>query len=254
MKYLTLTLLLATAPLHAAVIYSDSFTNSSPNRDAGDSLNGLTTEVGGGTWVGRNAFIFTGSGTIETGGPAGGTETRVMSVGTTITGGQIYTLKSSVVSPYLNLDTPGAWSAIGFANSPGAVFDSGFYNSPVGQLWMLLTKEGTYYVMSGTGTQLTTGTLSGFVSNAFYNLELDYDSGTNTASASINGSSVLTNYSLGFTPTINSAGFMFHRVEGAAVDNFELSATAAPEPSKTLFTAAGLGFLVLRRRRDTSPA
>lgn len=258
--FLTLMLVLPTASLNAAVVFSDTFTNSSPDRDAGDSLNGLTTETGGGTWVGRNAFTFTASGSIIVPlptPPSGGTETRVMSVASPLLGGQVYTLEADLTAPVNEL--PADWGAIGFANNPGGTFDSGFYNSPVGQLWMYLAKDGSYGVVAGAGTFLTTG-LAGaaplFNATGFNHLSLNYDTSTNIASASINGTSILGGYDLdglSFTPTISHSGFMFHRVDGAQIDNFSLSATAVPEPARMLLLALGsLGVILRRRRRSWS--
>jgi hypothetical protein len=160
------------------------------------------------------------------------------------------TLSADVIPP--TTANPGDWSALGFAKDSAAVSDSGFYSANVGQIWMLLSKNGVYSMIASSGTTLATGSAPLYNSSGFNHLELDYDPATHVTSGRINGVSVLSGFDLdtiSFTPAIDEAGFHLFRSTGSAADNFLLS--SVPEPGAILVFACVVGFVVSKRARGT---
>lgn len=97
--------------------------------------------------------------------------------------------------------------------------------------------NGTYLVqMQKTGDSITLGVQQNYASGAF----VASPGLTYTASLSSD---------LPFLDSTNSTIFFGSQVGNATFDNFSVTVTAAPEPSKALLIAVGCGFALLRRQR-----
>ena len=97
--------------------------------------------------------------------------------------------------------------------------------------------NGTYLVqMQKIGDSITLG------------VEQNYASGAFVASPGLTYTASLSN-DLPFLDSSNSTIFFGTQVGNATFDNFSVTVTAAPEPSRVLLVAMGCGFALLRRRR-----
>ncbi len=233
-------------------VITDSFTLNGGTRVAGVSLNGLQTETGGVTWEGRNAFTFTADGTIVMPlptPPAGGIETRIMSVPFVPAASLTVSVQADIQPPHLNNEGPDVFGSLGFCLNPTPTgdptpghpyYDLGFYNTDpmgrgLGQLWAYLGKDGSWSLRANANAiVLASGSAPNFEPTSFNRMRITYDTVANTAALSINGTNVATGVSLGaFTPTIEHAGFFFHRLDGAAVDNFAVQSVVPPMDTET---------------------
>ncbi|MHC4799564.1 MAG: immunoglobulin domain-containing protein, partial [Planctomycetota bacterium] len=116
-------------------IAHDTFTNSSPLRDAGDPLVGTNTEAGNFTWAGNSGAVFSDNGYItntENTGPRGSIPFTPNPSGDPIQ-----------AQLYLNMvpDIGDCWISIGLMSGTGTVWDDG-------ELWMLARRDGRYTVFA----------------------------------------------------------------------------------------------------------
>jgi len=233
----------------ATVITADTFTTGDGTGTNGGSVNGQLTEVGGVAWSGRNNWEYS-AGTLVTdvAGAAGGANTRILSVPVSI-GGPV-SLSADLIAP--TTINPLDWSAVGFSKNSAASADSGFYSAGVGQLWLALRKNGTFFMTAGSSTTLADAATPLFNSTGFNHVELIFNPAANTASALINGVPVVTAFNLstvGITPSINEAGFHLFRFDLAAADNFLLATVEIPEPVGISSLSVVLAYLGLKRTR-----
>ncbi|MEM9596394.1 MAG: hypothetical protein AAGD06_19140 [Acidobacteriota bacterium] len=217
-------------PAHGASGWSDTFTNSPPQRTVGDPLHGLAAEKGGVTWRATSGAIF-GSGTVVDSGPerfhVGGLPFDPASE----LAGSRATLTGS-------FDLSGAsWVAIGFTSSPELPLWA------AGEVWLLLRPNGSFVVRAG-GDQhtVTSGMSLDFHPQASNQLSLTYDLAANSVSASVNSHVVLQDGSLDalpYSPSVSHAGFQLQRTVGGAagamaVDHLDLDVTPPPSPALTV--------------------
>jgi hypothetical protein len=233
-------------------VIGDTFTTGDGSGVSGGFLPGNQTEVGAATWVGQHAF-YSGSHSAI-GGFQFGTNTRINHVAFTPGAGQTVSIHADVIPPHggSGLD----WVAIAFAKDPAATSDSAIWTPGVSQLYLALQHDGRYFGGYDAVNTMVDGLYAGFNPSVFHHLELIYDQPSNSVSAKIDGSTVLSNFDLtaaGFTPDINTAGFQWFRwqLHGqfTELDNFAI--TSVPEPATAACVLIGLcGLLPMRRRSD----
>jgi hypothetical protein len=237
------TLLVLTASSTDAAVISDDFSLLNPP-SAGQSLIGTNTPVGGVAWQElwpAVSFAGTSNGYITNGFAEGGG--AFVSLASITSGNTQFTLSGSI-----NPEGMGTgFVSLGFSSSVSS-------QTNTGEIWSLLTPTGIYSVyLNGTTTLVATGTAPGFVSNGFNEVSMTLDSTTGLLNVSINNTAIVTNYNIGFTPTLTLAGFTYIPGTGATTqtaqfDNFVVS-SAVPEPSSVALVGLSLASgLYLRRR------
>ena len=197
--------------LHAAVVYSDSFTVNNAGgdtaRDPGDPLAGTTTEVGGGTWA-TSGDIFLGQVGATTDGNVYSTNvssaTQYAALPVSLNPGDIITLDARI-KPF-NSTGSDNWIAIGFTDAEGSVL----YN---GTTWLIVrqdTDRADEIVMlgnaggTGASNKLSNTATPGLPDADGYTVvQLTYDSGANTVSLDVNGETLLSDAAnLGASPPV----------------------------------------------------
>jgi len=228
-----------------AAVISDDFSILKPP-SAGQGLTGQVTPVGGETW--QELWP-----TVVFGGSSNGYITNAFAEG----GGGFVSL-SSITPGNTQFTLSGSINPEGMGSTGYASLGfSSTISSPVntGEIWSLLSVAGDYAVfLNGVGTLVSSGSAPGFVSNGFNEVSMTLDTTTSFLNVSINNIAVVTNYNIGFTPTLNLAGFSFvpagvgATTQTAQFDNFVVS-SAVPEPSTVALVGASIaGGLLLRRR------
>ncbi|MBX7208126.1 MAG: hypothetical protein K1X78_07440 [Verrucomicrobiaceae bacterium] len=226
-----------------ATTFTDTFTTGDGTGVANGNLHGNQVEVGTAVWQAEAAYFYSATNRAENDStrlPLTSVDSRIAYLNTPLAAGEAITVEADVSPPFGNA-AANVWTAIGVANNPAALSGSGFFNAGVGQVWILLAKDGSWNAFAnataialGSGAA---GTAPGFVVGMNH-LKLQYDAATNKASAWINGTQVLTDVSLGaFTPVITATGFQTFRKEQAAVDNFSVTfgQNSQPTPVQTTF-------------------
>ena len=236
----------------AYVLGGDTFTLVSPNRDAGDPLNALPTELP----ATGHVPVWDATNVVFGGDSDNG---YVQSSDGTAAMGYIEGLHSGEGYPFAQYwfvqadidfsgETTAATSALlgfmGEAEIPGRPFES------QGEIWVEYKADGGWIVYAG-GSILGSGLVApaaGFGNS----VRVDWDIYGNSVSASINGTSVLYGASIassGIDP-YETYGFAFQLHGNAKLDNY----AALPEPSSVvLLSLGGVGIVaqLYRKRRST---
>jgi len=244
----------------AVVIAADSFSVNG-TRTAGSSVSGTLTETGNLSWSGGSQWVLFGD---ETNGYMGTKGSGSAGIGipfnfaTYQSSGEIATLSASIA--YRKDSNTGRWFALGFGS-----------NTTVGGLPSAVYLQvnvytGTWELMSAanSGGDLPSGTITGinFASSTPVTYSLTYDNSRATVlDISINGTSVLSNYTFASAPAeIQSAGFWgqlpYNTQTGVVFDNLEL--TVVPEPGTSALFIGGAAVACLgvafRRKRKSAAA
>lgn len=227
------------------VIASDSFTlnpSADPVRTNGAQLNTRHAEIGG-IWAAQGGLRFNANNTVYA-GQTGGAQQGVLPV--SFTSGDTLELTWSVSRDKAN------WLGAGFNN--GDQFSS---LTTTGQVWANFNGTVMNIFVNGTGTNVgsfTAGVDFNLSGGAYQTFSLILDTGANTVTAIANGTTVLSNYSLGgFTPTFNAIAINVNNPQNSAGDAFNsITLSSIPEPSSSFFllvAALGLAFFVIRKKR-----
>jgi hypothetical protein len=263
-------LTLAVLPAHATIIASDSFTLNTTNRKALDTLNGVATEAGTGnlSWISSANFLFrkdvrntdpdSSEGIASTYGSSTVGFGLDFSFGAYATHGSVATIS---FSSFYRINTTG-YMAFGFGSgstrisigtAQGAVYVE---SDPKAKTWSLRSKG--EILQSGT----IPGTDSSSIEMVWIDYSLSYDNATHTVvDLSINGQSVVSNYTLGDTIAANMgtitavtimAQLPYSTDTGNGFDNFKLEVTSSPVPeprtAALIGGAACLALVVLRKK------
>jgi hypothetical protein len=227
------------------VIASDSFTlnpSADPVRTNGAQLNTRYAEIGG-IWAAQGGLRFNSNNTVYA-SQTGGAQQAVLPV--SFTSGDTLELTWSVSRSQAN------WLGAGFNN--GDQFASLTAN---GQVWANFTGTVMNIYMNGTATLIgsfTAGVDFNLSGGTYQTFSLILDTGANTVTATANGTTVLSNYSLGaFTPTFNTIAINVNNPQNNAGDAFNsISLSSIPEPSSSIFliaAALGLSAFAIRKKR-----
>jgi len=208
-------------------LITDSFANNSPDRDAGDPLNGTLTETGNERWVATASAVFSNGGYItntNASTPAGSVEFDPSAYG-----GDVVMAEAEVNSADGLGDN---WLSIGFMSGTGSVWADG-------EVWMLVRRDGQYTVFADRTNHNLADSAVIVNEDDLKRASILYNPSQNTVSAWINGIPILTDYDLdglSFTPSITRAGFTTHCVDGfpadsIAIDNFAVKVGINEPPS-----------------------
>ncbi|RRK01595.1 hypothetical protein Ga0100230_007370 [Opitutaceae bacterium TAV3] len=130
-------------------------------------------------------------------------------------------------------------------------------------LWVRIQRNGGWAVHangSASGSELASGTFSGFSNSATYTLGLTYDPVSGTASAFLTSSggtttTLLSSFdvsSLVNSSSITATGFRVNGrpADSVMIDNFSVTTTAIPEPRTAALVvgAIALGAMIMRHR------
>lgn len=241
-------------------ILQDSFSLASGIRAAGDSLDGKTVEqYNAGSfstppiWLSSTRSRFSATGTIIPSAANVGSMQGVVSVSN---------LASSTLTLKLDITVGAAdWVGVQFLSS-AAPYVTGngeynwFYNG--NELFAMITNTGSVQLFrNGTATNLGAWNLSGFSASSAYTLQLQYNRDLQTASISVNGSSVASNIAIGTLndPTIGYVGFRGQGASllGSSVDNFSYL-TSVPEPNSLALLTLSMATLCFVVRRKSCRA
>lgn len=235
-------------------VLQDGFSLASGVRAAGDSLNGKTVEqydAGSfGTppyWLSSSRAKFSATGTIVPAATNQGSMQAEVAVSN---------MASSTLTLKLDITVGSAdWVGVQFMSS-AAPFEYGdykwFYTG--NELFAMITNSGSVQLFrNGTTTNLGSWNLSGFSASSTYTLQLQYDRNLQTASISVNGSSIASNIAItGLNdPTIGYVGFRAQGADitGTSVDNFAYL-SSVPEPNSVallMLSVSALCFVVRRK-------
>jgi hypothetical protein len=218
---------------------SDSFTLNDTNREAGDTLNGVTTEAGGATWDAGGVVEFTAAGAITCDLTTAGARAAFVVMPTAWDTIEV----SAKINP-----TGTDWTALTLGNS-GLITN---FISDV-QVFATLNPDGEYQIFwDGNAHWTVKADAPDFVSGDFNDMSLLYNKSENTVTLTINGTVAVNALDLdddSFTPSITAAGFRFNKPTAGSpqVDDFNLT----PEPATmVLLGLGGVGLLIRRRRRS----
>jgi hypothetical protein len=225
---------------NAQVIVSDTFTLDGVNRTAGAQLNGLPPEVGTGTWVATPDAVFTSAGAITTSTDGGSPSAEIA----------IPTLTSSITTVQADLVTnTSGWEGVGFQSSPSTS------NVFTPSMLAILYSSGAVQLFDYAGSTFTqvgnTYSVPSYVSTDPYTLAVQYNPNTQLATVLLDGTAVLSSESITVSGPIASAGFFGNGIGtagDATIDNFEVSAVAAPEPSAYALSLIACAMLVFISR------
>ncbi len=147
-------------------------------------------------------------------------------------GGPTVAIKARVDLTYTD------WIGVGFSDQASQVFWQ------AGQLWVLLRSTGTYEAYSnGTTSPLGSGAIPGTPVDGYHQVEVRYDSAASSGTILINGITVVSGASLGFTPGVQFAGFHMQKARegGGKLDDFEVRKLGSPDQVliSDSFTGAG---------------
>jgi hypothetical protein len=218
--------LLSMPATYGTVLISDSFSLNSSNRQAGSSLPGTTTEVGGVTWSGDGSWKFTAGGMVQS--ASGSTDASVP-----------LSLGSDPVTVSVDMDFAGntttSYGMLGLN-----------YQTPtqpyLWTLWLFVRGNGQW-ALRQSGTDLASG--SGLDTGAgLHELKIGYDAVTGLASAWYDGAALAADKALTAPPAVVRAGFGTS-IGGLSADNFVID--VVPEPVTLALVA--LGAVALLRRR-----
>lgn len=242
------------------VLISDNFDRTAPPRPAAAALNqqinGFDPITGPSSWnanVGPGGVRFNdnaGQTVIYTPDTIG----RRASLGFTYNPILEHRLTMSWVST--PKATPGGWLGGGF-NSSSALGSSLTAN---GQVWMNINAFGIITARANGGSTLIGSYTSGVdwtpSGGAFEEFSITVDTLANTASGTVNGTTLFSNISLGaFTPNINAATLEFNQPDGITGESFNsVEVVGIPEPTTTAIFTLGLGLALLlqfRRKKST---
>ncbi len=231
----------AASPAHAVTLIQDTFTGP-----AGSNVAGTTPSIVGSPtqWTAwsdsplQTAYITSPTpGAVSLAGTAGASAGNVIAIGS------IVTYSSVTVSADISLGS----SATAF----GGINLAGDASSPFGLMLAFIDSNGSVQLYKNyAGSNLGSGSISGFSLTSTYNLALEYNPLSATASVYVNGAAVISNVAVGsLVDTVSKAGFMGYEngLPSGTLDNFTV--TAVPEPSSAaLLGAMGVFAIMLRRR------
>ncbi|WP_043584724.1 PEP-CTERM sorting domain-containing protein [Geminisphaera colitermitum] len=239
-------LVLAALPARAVIVASDTF-SITDSRQAGSTLSGSTTETGNLVWNGNAQWKLAEGGYVTATSANNAGFAVPFSFASYSQTGSIATISFDVTFPRNNDST---WYAFGFGTNA-----SGALNSTSGMIWVQVNSRlGGWLVKTG-GTNAATGTLTetlgSYNRNNTYTWSLSYSESTRTiVDVSVNGTSIVSNYVVPESVTLNAASaisFFGQYPAGNStekIDNFKLEITSSiPEPG-TWALLAGAMFLV----------
>jgi hypothetical protein len=248
-KLAALLLLGSTVASSAQIVFDDlDPVPLSTTRATGDSLNGLSPQIGSGTWNSDAVFGAVTGVTIDSAG-----DTPVGFINFTPPASGSF-LVSEDVTP-----ADSSYITAGFVEDK---LDTNIFDATTGDVFVLLQPDGTWGLYSaGTTNYDGGGTASSFLGADVPNLlTLEYTpTGTDTGTADVfvNSVNVSGNISITIPSAIGAAGFVIYNNDdtttASSVSNFTVA--AAPEPSSVaLVTAGTLALLVglVRRRQKAS--
>jgi len=232
------------AEASAAVYIADYFNLNVTNREAGDVLNGVTSEVGGKVWDASTDLKFEASTAVSMGTSA---RSAVLPASPADAPGETHFYVEAGIRPApltradlqdntnINFRNSSNTGGSGHINSSDVLLVSLWENGRV-QLWQGFTLK----------ADVNTPGVWGYNANQYNIINLAYDSLTSTATVTANGVALASNVAV--TPiTFSRVGFGAEPSDGTSGMFSYIAFGSVPEPASFVLLASGLA-LGLKRR------
>lgn len=228
----------------ADVVISDSFDLSSPDREAGDTLNGVTTMDGGKTWTAdttKDVLFADNGGDGEISAAYGNYRSMAVDFDFSDYTAIGDTAKTSLTFSFAGNINDSNWMALVFGrNDAGALSN--------GKALLQIYGDGDWVLReAGSSGNQISGTSSSYGgASGDFTVELVYNELSQMASAKINGVTVADNFHLNGLSGTTSHIFIHQQFVGLNVDDFEVS--VIPEPTSVgLMVISSVALLGARR-------